>query len=318
MSLRFTLLSILFSISIIFIHAQERIDGTLSFQTDPAKQYSIYVPSTYEENTPNKLMLGFHPFNTSRWNSMSWCDTLIAFAETNNLLLICPDGGVDGKIDDPIDTAFTSMILDSMEVWYNVDDTQIYAMGFSWGGKTTYTYGLQHVERFAGFMPIGAAVNVSEVNGISANAKDKPFYVVHGYNDSPSSRFYPLVNAMEEASACVETNLMSGVGHTIDFPNRNNILTIAFEWLETINCGETTLSQEINELTLSIFPNPIESGQNLQLNDFFDEVLVYTFDGKLVGNTFLTNEIEMNQKSGVYNLVLIKKGKLQTVKIMVE
>ena len=30
----------------------------------------------------------------------------------------------------------------------------------------------------------------------------------------------------------METNLLSGVGHTIDFPNRNQILTDGFIWLE--------------------------------------------------------------------------------------
>jgi hypothetical protein len=67
------------------------------------------------------MMLGLHPFNTSRWNGESWCDKLIGFAEMNGLLLVCPDGGADGKIDDAIDTAFTTAIIDSMEIWYSIN-----------------------------------------------------------------------------------------------------------------------------------------------------------------------------------------------------
>ena len=121
-------LYLIFCFFTITAFAQERIDGTLAFQTDPAKKYSIYIPSSYDANTPNQLMLGLHPLNTSRWDAESWCDTLIQFAEMNDLLLICPDGGSDGAIDDPIDTAFTTVILDSMLQWYAVDESQVLSL----------------------------------------------------------------------------------------------------------------------------------------------------------------------------------------------
>jgi poly(3-hydroxybutyrate) depolymerase len=88
-----------------FCSAQQRIDGSFAFQTDPSKNYSLYIPSGYDSSTPHRLMIGFHPFNTNRWDAEAWCDTLTAFAEFNNLILACPDGGADGSIDDPIDTA---------------------------------------------------------------------------------------------------------------------------------------------------------------------------------------------------------------------
>ena len=248
------------------IYAQQRIDNTIPFQSDPAKQYSIYVPSSYDPNVPNMLMLGLHPLNTNRWNSVSWCDTLIAFAEMNNLLLICPDGGADGAIDDPIDTAFTSLILDSMMIWYNVNPNKVFAMGFSWGGRTTYTYGLNHVEKFAGFIPIGAAVNgTNEVNGIINNAADKPYYIVHGGSDAPNTRFTPIKNALENAGACVNSLLMPGIGHTIDFPNRNAILTTAFEWVDSVSCGVSNIKSIKAQSDITVFPNPVQTGKSFQI-----------------------------------------------------
>ncbi|MFT4971096.1 MAG: putative peptidase, partial [Saprospiraceae bacterium] len=260
---------LLFFFSTLFcqLNAQTRIDATLDFQTDPAKQYSIYVPSSYDENTPNKMVLGLHPLNTSRWNSVSWCDTLIAFAEANDILMICPDGGADGAVDDPIDIAFTDVILDSMLTWYNVDESKIYTMGFSWGARTTYTYGLSNVDKFAGFMPIGAAINgLNETGGVIENSVDKPFYIIHGSNDSPSIRFTPIRDALIDAGACVETNLLSGVGHTIDFNNRNTILTEGFQWLESVGCG---IIDGVNNLKLAakttVFPNPVSLGNAVKI-----------------------------------------------------
>ena len=138
--------------------AQQRVDGDFAFQTDPTKKYSLYIPSSYSVGTPNKMMLGLHPLNTARWNGISWCDTLINFAESNNLILVCPDGGVDGKVDDGIDTAFTSALLDSARIWYSIDIEKTYVMGFSVGGRATYTYGLNRPSIFGGYMPIGAAI----------------------------------------------------------------------------------------------------------------------------------------------------------------
>ena len=206
---------------------QVKVDDSFEFQSDPDKKYSLYIPSGYSEATPHNVLLALHPFNTSRWDSESWRDTLTTCAEANNVILVCPDGGADGQIDDPIDTSFTTAILDSVENWYNIDDRKIYVMGFSWGGKTTYTYGLSHANRFAGFMPVGAAVTLAEIPMTwQANADGKPFYIIHGGDDSPNTRFFPLRDAMINNGAVVADSLLSGVGHTIDFAGRNEMLGI--------------------------------------------------------------------------------------------
>ncbi len=249
--------------------AQSRIDGSMSFQTDPNKKYSIYIPSNYDVSTPNKMMLVLHPWNVNRWNAKSWCDTLVKFAEANSLIIIAPDGGSDGQVDDVIDTAFTSVILDSMETWYSIDTNKVYVMGFSWGGKTTYTYGLNNSKRFGGFIPIGAAVSgAGEISGVAANADGEAFYVIHGNNDSPNTRFHPLVGSLNNNNAIVEFNLLSGVGHTIDFPNRNAILSRAFFWVDSVNCEQISgLSQLEGKdfKNLNIFPNPVKIGNPIKL-----------------------------------------------------
>lgn len=237
----FLLAIILALLSYLPARGQVRVDSSFSFQLNPSKGYSIYVPSAYDPNTPNGLMLGMHPLNPSRWNSISWCDTLIDFAEMNNLLLVCPDGGPNGSVVDQIDTAFTTALLDSMYKWYNIDTERQYIMGFSFGGRGTYTYGLSHPEVFGGLIPIGAAINgTSQVNGpLQANAACKAVYIVHGSNDSPNNRYYPVRTALLNSGAILNSLLMPGVGHTIDFPNRNQILTTAFQWIDSVNQNTT-------------------------------------------------------------------------------
>ncbi len=263
----FTTLSFLALTLITF--GQQRIDSSFEFQTDPEKKYSIYVPSEYD-GSPNKLMLGLHPLNPGAWDAKAWCDTLIVFAEANQLLLICPDGGSDGAVDDPIDIAFTSVLLDSMEAWYSVDTAKVYAMGFSWGARTTYTYGLNNISRLKGFIPIGAAITgTSQVSNIIQNSTGKPFYLVHGNNDNPNSRFFPILQALEDNEAIVNSLLMTGVGHTINFPNRNQILNTAFHWVDSVHCASLQTTALIDpafaNASFTINPNPLQIGQDILL-----------------------------------------------------
>jgi len=314
------LVTLLFLSIFLQVNAQERIDGSFAFQTDPAKKYSIFVPTNYDAATPNKMMLALHPLNTNRWDAISWCDTLIAFADANDLLLIAPDGGIDGAVDDAIDTAFTSVVLDSMMTWYNVDETKVYAMGFSWGGRTTYSYGLRNPNKFAGFLPIGAAIDgTNQVNGFLQNAMDKPFYLVHGGNDSPAVRYTPMLNALNDNNACVESILMPGVGHTIDFPNRNAILTEAFQWIENEVCGDVAPSAvvDVQEVKGALSPNPVANGDKVKVKNWENVSLYSAAQGwlkvEILNDTFSTTNLE----TGVYFVTGELNGKRVTEKLLV-
>ena len=226
------ILGMLVSIS---INAQIRIDSSFSFGGNPAKKYSIYVPSNYNSSIANVMMVGFHPLDTSRWDAQSWCDTLLDFSEMNGILLICPDGGIDGKVTDSIDYAFTEDLIDSMKLWYNIDDRRIYTFGFSYGGRAVYEYGLTHASDFGGFMSLGVASSGWNINSLMMeNASGRPFYLLHG-NSDPNTSFVPLINALLSNCAFVDSMPLPGIGHSIDFPNRNQILSDAYKWIDSVN-----------------------------------------------------------------------------------
>ena len=220
------------------INAQIRIDSSFAFSTNPAKKYSIYVPSAYNPSVPNEVILAFHPLDLLRWDASSWCDTLLAFAESNDLLLVCPDGGANGDVTDQIDYDFTEALLDSLKKWYHVDTSRMYAFGFSKGGKAVYEFGLSHADLFGGIMSLG--VETPTVTGIIKNAGRRPYYLLNGSNDSPSTKLTPLKTSLEANCAYVETNILSGIGHTIDFPNRNQLLKDAYNWIDSVNLSPKT------------------------------------------------------------------------------
>ncbi|MCB0712154.1 MAG: hypothetical protein KDD67_07475 [Ignavibacteriae bacterium] len=265
--MKFFYATALFLCGIVLAQAQS-LDGTLLIN-GTSRNYSIYVPSGYDAAKANPLMLGLHPFNPLRWNAKSWRDTLIAFAETNGLILVCPDGGTDGNVlSEQADTLLTTALLDSAESWYNVDRGREYVIGFSIGGRTTYLYGVTNSWRFGGYIPIGAAINGrADIQGVMDKAEGKAFYVINGTNDDPQVRYYPALELLEENNAILFAHPLSGVGHTIDFKNRNEILTGAYQWIDSVNQASTSSVQdEVGENKLEFLPNPFRADQVTRLH----------------------------------------------------
>ena len=247
----------------------QRLDGTIDVE-GTVRGYSLYIPSGYDQARPSPLMLAMHPLNPARWNARSWCDTLVDFAEENGLILACPDGGAGGNVfDEEVDTILASRLLDSMEVWYNVAGHRIYVGGFSMGGAATYRYGLARTDRFAGLLPIGAAVNgTSGFSDVIDRAEGLPMAIVHGALDAPAARYTPVVAALEDAGAILRTDLLPGVGHTIDFTERNRILSEAFRWLDSVNLATRTNAVESRiqgSRSLRLAPQPIARGEIVEV-----------------------------------------------------
>lgn len=261
------ILSFLLAILTLSATAQTRVDSNFDFQTVMGKKYSLYIPTSYNSANANKMMVAFHPFNTTRWDAKAWCDTLTAFAEMNGLILVCPDGDADGNITDQIDYDFTTALIDSVAKWYNINDKKTYAMGFSMGGLATYEYGLKNHTKFGGYIPIGAATNgTTSFSSDLPNAANKAFYLVHGNNDAPANRFTPVLTGLNNNNAITEDTLMPGVGHTIDFTDRNEILSRAFRWIDSVNSAQLSVeSTSKNTTRLTVYPNIIQLGSSIHL-----------------------------------------------------
>ncbi len=277
--------------------AQTRVDSSFAFQIDPAKKFALYVPSGYQDGIENKAILALHPLHAVWGNSKTWCDILTAFAEENNLLMICPDGGADARIDDPIDVAFTTALLDSLRAWHTVDEDKTFILGFSWGARAAYTYGLANPDVFAGSITIGAFINgTAQVGpGLLANAANKPFYIMHGDSDALvnlQTGFFPIRDALQDAGAFVNSLILENVDHTINFPNRDQLLSDAFSWVDSISTAVAQLDVEdvptLTNLpgTLGLnYPNPFRQSTRIAYSvrqPGLVQILAYNVVGQLV------------------------------------
>jgi len=65
---------------------------------------------------------------------------------------------MDGLMN-PNDKESMTALPDSVENWYSINTNKGFILGFSWGARAAYSYGLENYNRFAGFLTIGAFLN---------------------------------------------------------------------------------------------------------------------------------------------------------------
>lgn len=305
------LLSILFFFNTPQGTCQKKIDQAFVFPSNGGyRNYSIYEPSGLVDTVPIKMMVGFHPFELGTWNAKSYRDTLIALAESKNLLIVCPDGGQDGRIDEDFDYKFTKALIDSMIVWYNVDVLQVYAIGFGEGGKAVYEYGLNHKKTFKGFIPIGASITgTTFVDDVIHKANCKNYYIIHGSSDQPNTRYYPIRDELILNNARVNSILMASIGHTYNFPNREAIMRSAFTYVDTATCDFTGIDQNQPNGEVIAFPTIISQGQSFEINilngDKFERLKLFaiSMDGRVHAL-----EWDQSPKGMIVNSTSLDKG----------
>ncbi|MEL6660141.1 MAG: PHB depolymerase family esterase, partial [Bacteroidota bacterium] len=126
---------------------------------DVTREYIVYVPEIYNEDTPTPLMFNFHGWTMSASAQMNSCDMRYV-ADTAGFILVYPQGLVyqgathwnvgswtAGSTAD--DVGFTSAMIDQLSGEYNIDLNRVYACGWSNGAYFSYELACQLSDRIA-------------------------------------------------------------------------------------------------------------------------------------------------------------------------
>lgn len=127
---------------------------------DKNRSYHLHVPNSYPTDRRVPLVLRFHGLNgngSHEINSTGYRDV----ANREGFILVAPsgDGGAwnvgtcctnDRSIDD---VAFAKAIVEDVKKVANIDESRIYATGFSMGGGMTHYLACHASDVFAAFAP---------------------------------------------------------------------------------------------------------------------------------------------------------------------
>lgn len=130
------------------------------------REYTLYVPKSYDGSTPVPLMLNFHGFEGTASDHMQNAD-MRPLADSENFILIYPQGteldgaphwntypiGAGGKSSTD-DLGFINALLDVILKDYAIDSSRVYAAGYSNGGDFTYSLACYMNDRITGIAPV--------------------------------------------------------------------------------------------------------------------------------------------------------------------
>ena len=120
---------------------------TIQYQ-DNNRQFYLYVPSTYNHNNETPVMFNFHGGGGTALAHLNYTSDMRNLAENENFILVYPQASPDlsSNINSWIDKAgsnkndifFIQEIFNNLNSIYNIDDSRVYACGYSEGAIFTY------------------------------------------------------------------------------------------------------------------------------------------------------------------------------------
>lgn len=127
--------------------AQDFQEFTLLHEGE-SREYSMYLPDDYDGETPLPLLFNFHGGNGDI-ASQIYVSDMRGLADDNGFIVVYPqalpdpndDGSTNWLHKDPTDIDdifFVEAMIDEIATSYAIDETRVYACGYSLGGEFTY------------------------------------------------------------------------------------------------------------------------------------------------------------------------------------
>jgi polyhydroxybutyrate depolymerase len=155
------------------------------------RKYRTHLPTGYDEGQPTPLVLAFHFYGGSA-RMMEWLTHLDRVADENGFIVVYPEGyknsWADGSglfpadLDYIDDVAFTLALIDELKNQYNLDETRIYATGFSNGGFFVQRLACEASDRLAAIATVGASL-AAETYSACAPEGSIPVLMINGTDD---------------------------------------------------------------------------------------------------------------------------------------
>ena len=161
---------LLFIVCISFSYAQGYISETIQYD-GLTREYSIYVPASYDGTTSFPLLFNFHGGGGVIASQIAIAD-MSPIADTANFIVVYPqarqdpsDGNsfnwipkVPGTFDD---VPFISSLIDTIASIYQINQDRIYACGYSLGGDMCFELACKLNSRIAAIAPVARTMQAN-------------------------------------------------------------------------------------------------------------------------------------------------------------
>ena len=131
------------------------------------REYIVYIPSSYDASSEFPLLFSFHG-GAGYAEDFIYTNDMRPIADTANFIAIYPQGAIDpdgGTTSwihkaptDHDDIFFIEAIIDALSLEYTIDQSRIYAYGYSEGAIISYELGCRLNNKIAAFAAVSGSM----------------------------------------------------------------------------------------------------------------------------------------------------------------
>jgi poly(3-hydroxybutyrate) depolymerase len=151
------------------------------------RSYILKLPDNYDRNHPYRLIFGFHWLGGSAQDVSSgsmqqgWAYYGLQRLAANSAIFVAPQGLDSGWANTSgRDVTFTDNMVKQLEDDLCVDTSQVFSLGFSYGGGMSYALACARPKVFRAVAVYSGGV----ISGCSGGSEAIPYLAAHGINDS--------------------------------------------------------------------------------------------------------------------------------------
>jgi poly(3-hydroxybutyrate) depolymerase len=145
------------------------------------RQYTLQVPANYNSNTAYKLIFGYHWLDGNMGTVVSGGYYGLLPLSGGTAIFVAPDGLNRGWANNGgEDITFTDQILKTIQDTLCVDESNIFATGWSYGGSMSFSAACSRPNVFKAIAVIAGA----QLSGCAGGTTGIPYLGIHGAADN--------------------------------------------------------------------------------------------------------------------------------------
>ncbi|EEA26101.1 hypothetical protein TMatcc_005649 [Talaromyces marneffei ATCC 18224] len=145
------------------------------------RQYILTLPANYNPNTHYKLIFGFHWLGGTMEDVFHGSYYGVEPLAQNSAIFVAPQGLNNGwGNSNNNDITLTDQILSTLESALCIDETQVYSMGWSYGGSMSYALACARPNVFRAV----AVMSGANLSGCNPGTHPVAYYAQHGVSDN--------------------------------------------------------------------------------------------------------------------------------------
>ena len=277
------------------------------------REYIVYVPQSYSASSPTPILFAFHGGSGYANDFMNYEADLRSIADTAGFILVYPqaledpnDGGSTNWLHkDPTDHKdifFVETLIDTLSSVYNIDNSRVYACGYSLGGMFAYELACSLNDRIAAITSVAGACFYGAFANCNINHPTAVLTIngtidgTHPYND-PNGWYFSVAEIDSFWATSNNTDVIPIVTQIPDINTADGSTVERYSWQNGDGCVSVEELKVINGD--HDWPSPLTpwANQDIDANvEIWNFVSKYNTSGLINCYTNSINDMYTNEK----------------------